>query len=146
VLWIRVPLLLLLAAVLAAVLIGRGGGPGEPVATKFGATTQGREFKLGLDEDGRPAAFATSIGAICPRGTLIEMPWDLGPGDNVPFQRRGDRLRVRERGDGWRLSLDGRVGERGGLRGRLELVVRVKPERGAAYDCTSPGVTFRAGA
>ena len=135
-----------LAAIVAAVLLlGREPAVGKPVTTKFGATSQGREFKLGLDEKGRVAAFDTSLGAICPRGSLIEMPWNVQPADNVPFERDGDRLRVRETGDGWTLSLDGRVDERGRMTGKLKLVVRIEPKRSAAYDCVSPDVTFRAG-
>jgi len=135
-----------LAAVVAAVLLlGREEAAGKPVTTKYGATAQGRQFELGLDGKGRPAAFATSVGAICPRGSLIEMPWALGPDDAVPFERDGDRLRVREQGDGWKLALDASVGERGGLRGTVSLVVRITPKRAPAYDCASERIAFSAG-
>ena len=135
-----------LAALLAAVLLlGRDEAAGKPVTTKYGATTQGRAFELGLDADGRPGAFSTEVSASCPDGTQIAMPWDPSDGDPVPFERDGDRLRVAERGDGWELALDARVGERGGLRGTVSLVVHVKPERRAAFECRSPGVRFSAG-
>ncbi len=143
---VRLAIYPLAAVLIAVLLLGREQAVGKPVTTKYGATTQGRQFKLGLDSGGRPAAFDTSIGAVCPRGSLIEMPWSLGRDDNVDFERDGDRLRVHEHGDGWKLALDARMSENGGLRGKLSLVVRIKPKRGTAYDCSSPHVTFTAGA
>src|SRR4051794_31909399 len=91
-----------LAAVLAAVLLlGRDEAAGAPVTTKFGSTTQGRQFELGLDKDGRVATFSTHVVATCPNGHRITMEWDPTDGDPVRFERDGDRLRVAERGDGW---------------------------------------------
>jgi hypothetical protein len=141
----RVALFALAAVLAAALLIGRDHAAGKPVTTKLGATTQGREFKLGLDAKGRPAAFDTTLLANCPTGRQIGMPWNPADGDPVRFERDGDRLRVQESGDGWKLVLDGRTTEAGGLRGGLSLVVHVTPKTKPAYDCTSPNVRFFAG-
>jgi hypothetical protein len=137
------PLVVALAAVL---LLGRDHAAGKPVTTKLGATTQGREFKLGLDKKGRPAAFDTALLAICPSGRTIGMPWSPTDGDPVRFERDGDRVRVQESGDGWKLALDGRMTDGGGLRGAVSLVVHVTPKTKPAYDCASPHVRFFAGA
>jgi len=144
--WMRfaiVPLVLVLAAIL---LLGRGDAvAGKPVKTKYGATSQGREFQLRLDEKGRPASFSTELVAACPSGRLVSMPWDSVDGDGVRFARDGDRLRVAERGKLWKLGLDARSTGKGGLRGKLTLVVHVRPETRAPFDCTARGVTFFAG-
>jgi hypothetical protein len=135
-----------LAAVLAAVLLlGRDEAAGAPVTTKFGSTNQGRQFEVGLDKKGRVATFDTDVVATCPSGHRIAMPWNPIDGDPVRFERDGDRLRVAERGDGWALGLDARSTGKGGLRGKLTLVVHVKPKTRAPFDCTAPGVTFSAG-
>ena len=137
----------LAALLIAVLLLGRGDdAAGKAVSTKLGATTQGREFKLGLDAKGRPAAFATEIIALCPNHTTVGMPGDPDAQDGVAVERDGDRLRVKESGDGWALTLDGTVREGGALRGTLSLVVHIRPKRGASYDCTSPHVRFFAGA
>jgi hypothetical protein len=134
------------AAVLAAVLLlGRDQAAGAPVTTKFGSTNQGRQFELGLDEKGRVATFDTHVIATCPSGRQVAMPWDPVDGDPVPFERDGDRLRVTESGDGWKLGLDARSTGKGGLRGKLTLVVHVRPKTRAPFDCTARGVTFFAG-
>ena len=144
--WMRlaiVPLVLVLAAIL---LLGRGDAvAGKPVKTKYGATSQGRECQLRLDDKGRPASFSTELVAICPTGRLVTMPWDSVDGDGVRFVRDDDRLRVTESGDGWKLGLDARSTGKGGLRGKLTLVVHVKPETRVPFDCTARGVTFFAG-
>ena len=84
--WMRlaiVPLVLVLAAIL---LVGRGDAvAGKPVKTKYGATSQGREFQLRLDDKGRPASFSTELVARCPTGRLVNMPWDSVDGDGVRF-------------------------------------------------------------
>ena len=139
-----VPLLALLAG--AVLLVGRGDAAGEPVSTKLGATTQGREFELGVDAKGRPAAFSTALAALCPTGRFVEVPWDPTDGDPVPFERDGDRVRVREEGEDYELELDGTVDEKGGMRGRMSLVVHVTPRTKPAYDCTSRNLRFFAGA
>jgi hypothetical protein len=139
-----VPLLALLAG--AVLLVGRGDAAGEPVSTKLGATTQGREFELGVDAKGRPAAFSTALAALCPTGRFVEVPWDPTDGDPVPFERDGDRVRVREEGEDYELELDGTVDENGGMRGRMWLVVHVTPRTKPAYDCTSRNLRFFAGA
>jgi hypothetical protein len=137
-----------LVAVLAAILfLGRGDDAvGKPVTTKLGVTTQGRQFKLGLDSKGHPSAFATQLVALCPNGNMIGMPWDPAAVDGVRFARDGDRLHVQETGDGWKLSLDGTAAEGGSMRGSLSLVVHIAPKSKPAYDCTSPHVRFSAGA
>ena len=140
--WMRlaiVPLVLVLAAIL---LLGRGDAvAGKPVKTKYGATSQGREFQLRLDAKGRPASFSTELVAACPSGRLVSMPWDSVDGDGVRFVRDGDRLRVSERGKLWKLGLDARR-EGGVLRGTLELVVHVRPETRDPFDCVSKGLRF----
>jgi hypothetical protein len=143
---LRLALLLLVAAVAAVLVLGRDHAAGKPVTTKLGATTQGREFKLGLDKDGRPAAFDTELLALCPTGRTIGMPWNPSDGDPVRFAWNGDRVHVQESGDGWKLALDGRKTPGGGLRGDISLVVHVTPKTKPAYDCTSPHVKFFAGA
>jgi hypothetical protein len=135
---------LVLAAVL---LLGRGDDrPGKPVTTKRGVTTQGREFKLGVDSHGRPSAFATQIVSLCPNGNMIGMPWDPSASDGVPFRRDGDKLHVEETGDGWKLALDGTVAKDGSTRGDVSLIVHITPKSKPAYDCRSPHVRFFAGA
>jgi hypothetical protein len=137
----------LAALLIAVLLLGRGDDAvGKAVSTKLGATTQGREFRLGVDAEGRPSRFSTQITALCPNDTTIGMPWDPDSQDGIPFRRERDRLHVAESGDGWKLSLDGTAGAGGGLRGTLSLVVHITPKRGAPYDCTSPHVRFFAGA
>src|SRR4051794_11640946 len=136
-----------LAAVLALVLfLGRGDdAAGKPVTTKRGVTTQGREFKLGVDSHGRPSAFSTQLLAICPDGSMISMTWDPSVAGGVPFTRDGDNLRVKESGDGWKLSLDGTVAKDRSTRGNVSLIVHVTPKTKPAYDCRSPHVRFFAG-
>jgi len=139
-----VPLVALLVG--ALLLVARGEASGEPVSTKLGATTQGREFKLGVDAKGRPAAFSTALAALCPTGRFVEVPWDPTDGDPVPFERDGDRLRVREVGEDYELALEGTVDGHGGMRGRMSLVVHVTPRTKPAYDCKSRSLRFFAGA
>jgi hypothetical protein len=139
-----VPLVLLLAV--AILLLGRDHAAGKPVATKLGTTTQGREFELGVDADGRAAAFSTQLAALCPTGRYVEVPWDPTDGDPSPFERDGDRVRVREVGEDYELELDGIVDRRGGMRGRMSLVVHVTPRTKPAYDCKSKNLRFFAGA
>ena len=140
--WMRfaiVPLVLVLAAIL---LLGRGDAvAGKPVKTKYGATSQGRQFQLRLDDKGRPASFSTELVALCPTGRMVTMPWDSVDGDGVRFVRDGDRLRVAEQSKLWKLALDARR-EGGVLRGTLELVVHVQPETRDPFDCVSKGITF----
>jgi hypothetical protein len=92
VLWLRVPLVLLLVGVLTALLLATGieHGPGKPVATKYGATSQGREFSLRVDADGTPVAYDTELAALCPDGRSISMPWAPVDGEGVRFERRGE--------------------------------------------------------
>jgi hypothetical protein len=137
-----------LVAVLALVLfLGHGDdAAGKPVTTKRGVTTQGREFKLGVDSHGRPSAFSTQIVALCANGNTIGMPWDPSVAGGVPFARDGDELHVEETGDGWKLSLDGTVAQDGSTRGTVSLVVHITPKSKPAYDCRSPHVRFFAGA
>jgi hypothetical protein len=139
------PLVLALALV-AVLLLGRDDAAGKPVTTKLGTTTQGREFKLGVDSHGRVAAFSTQVAALCPTGRFVEVPWDPTDGDPAPFERDGDRVRVREVGEDYELELDGTVDSRGGMRGRMSLVVHVTPRTKPAYDCRSKNLRFFAGA
>lgn len=144
--WIRISVLAVLFAAVSVVSLSRlESRPGKPVATKHGVTSQGRAFELRIDDEGRPVAFDTELSAICPSGRMIAMPWSPVHGDGVRFRRDGDRLRVSESGDGWRLSLDGKAGD-GTLRGTAQLVVHVTPKSRAAYDCRSPRVRVSAGA
>jgi hypothetical protein len=143
--WIRLSLLLLLIVVLAGVSLARGGGPGEPVATKYGVTSQGRAFEVKLDADGEPVSFDTELGAMCPTGRMVAMPWSSDSSDGVPFRRSGGKLRVAERGDTYELGLDATVTGNGALRGTMTLVVRVRPRTRAPFDCVSPKVRFSAG-
>jgi hypothetical protein len=130
------------AAVLAAVLLlGRDHAAGAPVTTKYGATTQGRVFKLGLDKQGRVAAFDTELVALCPNGHTITMPWSPAEREGVHFRRDGDDLRVTERGEGWEQELDAST-EGGGLSGTMKLVVHVTPKTRAAFDCVSKHLRF----
>ena len=142
---LRFTLLLLAAAAAAVLVLGRDHAAGKPVTTKLGATTQGRAFKLGLDKDGRPAAFDTELVAVCPNGHQIGMPWNPADGDPLRFRWDGDRVRIEESGDGWKLALDGRKTPGGGLRGSVSLVIHVTPRSKPAYDCASPHVKFFAG-
>jgi hypothetical protein len=139
---LRFALYPLAAVLLAMLLIGRDQAAGSPVTTKYGATTQGRRFELGLDAKGRPAAFDTELVALCPTGRLITMPWSPVDGDDVRFRRDGDRLRATERGDGWELGLDARSDGGGVLHGTLSLIVHVRPETRAPFDCRSRNVRF----
>ena len=144
--WVRVSLLaVLLAVVVAAVSFGRGGGPGEPVATKYGVTSQGRAFELELDGDAQPVAFGTELAAMCPSRRMVSMPWSPEARDGVPFRSSGGKLHVAERGDTYELALDATVAKGGALRGTMELVVHVRPKTRAPYDCVSPRVRFSAG-
>ncbi len=143
--WVRISVLAVLLAVLvAAVSFGRGG-PGEPVATKYGVTSQGRAFELKLDADGEPVAFDTELAAMCPTRRMVAMPWSSDSGDGVPFRRSGGALHVAEHGDSYELDLDATVAGDGALRGTMTLVVHVRPKTHAPYDCVSPKVRFSAG-
>ena len=143
--WVRISVLaVLLAVVGAAVTFGRGG-PGEPVATKYGVTSQGRAFELGVDDDGQPVAFSTELAAFCPSGRMVSMPWAPVAADGVTFRRAGDKLRVAERDELWELAFDGTVAKDGALRGTMTLVVHIKPKTHAPYDCSSPRVRVSAG-
>ena len=140
--WMRLAIVPLVAVLAAILLFGRGDAvAGKPVKTKYGATTQGREFQLRLDAKGRPASFSTELVAACPTGRQVSMPWDSVDGDGVRFVRDGDRLRVTERGELWRLGLDARR-EGGVMRGTLELVVHVRPRTREPFDCVSKGLKF----
>ena len=144
--WIRLAVLAVLVAVVgAAVTLARSGGPGEPVVTKYGVTSQGRAFELQLDDDAEPVAFDTELGAMCQSGRMVAMPWAPEARDGVAFRRAGGKLHVAERGDTYELSLDATVAKDGALRGTMELVVHVRPQTRAAYDCVSPKVRFSAG-
>ena len=144
--WVRVSVLaVLLAVVVAAVSFGRGGGPGKPVATKYGVTSQGRAFELKLDGDAQPVAFDTELAAMCQSGRMVAMPWTPEARDGVPFRRAGSKLHVAERGDTYEHALDATVAKDGALRGTMELVVHVRPQSRAPYDCVSPKVRFSAG-
>ena len=145
-LWVRLSVLALLAVVVtAAVAFGHGRGPGKPVATKYGVTSQGRTFELKLDDDAQPVAFSTELAAICPSGRMASMPWSPSEADGVTFHRAGDKLTVAERGELWALTLDGTVAKDGAVRGTMSLVVHVKPKTRAPYDCASPRVRVSAG-
>ena len=132
----------MLVAVL--VLSARDEAAGKPVKTRHGITTQGLPFALGVDDDGRPSTFSTSVVTRCPNGRRITMPWDSVDGDGVRFRRDGDRLRVAERSELRELELDGRFDDKGALRGSLKVLVRVKPKTKPAFDCVSKGVRFTA--
>ena len=144
--WIRISVLAAVFVIVAAVSFTRlDRAPGKPVATKYGATSQGRAFSVKVDADGSPVAFDTALSALCPSGRTISMPWSPAAADAVRFNRDGDRLKVAEWGDGWRLELDGRVADGGALRGTMWLVVNVRPKTRAPFDCRSPQVRFSAG-
>ena len=144
--WIRISVLAAIFVVVSVVSLSRlETGPGKPVATKHGVTSQGRAFELRVDADGDAVAFDTTLTAICPGGRLIAMPWSPVDGDAVHFRHDGDRLRVAEWGDGWRLELDAKVGGGGALSGTMTLVVHVRPKTRAAFDCRSPKVRVSAG-
>jgi hypothetical protein len=146
VVWIRISVLAVLLAVAgAAVTLVRDRGPGEPVATKYGVTSQGRAFELELDDHAEPVAFDTELAAMCQSGRMVAMPWAPEAGDGVRFRRTGSKLHVAERGDTYELALDATVAKDGALRGTMELVVHVRPQTRAAYDCVSPKVRFSAG-
>ena len=114
-LWLRLAILPL-AAVLVAVLLlsSHDEAAGKPVKKRYGITTQGLAFELGVDAEGRPSTFSTTLVARCPSGHKVTMPWDSADGDGVRFRRDGDRLRVAERSKLWELELDGRFDEQGG--------------------------------
>ena len=138
-------LALVAVAATAALAIGSDRGPGKPVATKYGVTSQGRAFDLKVDDEGRPVAFSTELAALCPSGRMVSMPWAPKDADGVPFHRSGDALRVSEHSDLWTLKLDGTAAKDGALRGTMTLVVHVEPKTRAPFDCTSPRVRFSAG-
>ena len=116
--WVRISVLAVLLAVVGVVVtLGRDGGRGEPVATKYGVTSQGRAFELELDDDAQPVAFDTELAAMCQSGRMVT----------------------------YELALDATVAKGGALRGTMELVVHVRPQTRAAYDCVSPKVRFSAG-
>lgn len=143
--WLRVPLVLLLCAGAVVLALGLDRGPGEPVATKHGSTSQGRAFELRVDADGRPVSFDTTLTARCPDGRSISMPWGPVDGDGVAFRRDGERLRVTESGDGWRLAMDATLTGSGVLSGVARLTVHLTPRGRAAIDCASPRVRVTAG-
>ena len=144
-LWLRLAILPLVAVLVAVLLLSATDKPaGKPVETRHGSTTQGLEFALGLDDEGRPSTFTTTVVARCPSGREVSMPWDSADGDGVRFRSDGDRLRVVERSQLWELELDGRFDEQGTIRGSLDVLVRVKPKTKPAFDCVSKDVRFSA--
>ena len=143
--WIRISVLAAIFVVVSVVSLSRlETGPGKPVATVAGVTSQGRTFEARVDDRGNPVAFDTSLTALCPTGRQIAMPWSPVDGDAVHFRRDGDELRVAEWGDGWRLELDAEVADGGALRGTMTLVVHVRAKTRAPFDCASPKVRFSA--
>ena len=144
-LWLRLAIVPLAAVLVVVVLMAtRDEAAGKPVETRYGQTTQGREFKLGVDEEGRPSTFNTTIVARCPSGRTISMPWDSADGDGVRFRRDDETLRVVERGKLWELELDGRFDDEGTLTGSMRVLVRVRPETKPAFECVSKDVRFTA--
>jgi hypothetical protein len=146
VIWVRLSVLaLVLMAATAAILVAGDRGPGKPVATKYGVTSQGRAFEVQVDGGGQPVAIATELAAMCPSGRMVSMPWAPVEGDGIPFHRAGGKLRVAERGDTYELALDATVASNGAVKGTMTLVVHVRPETRAPYDCASPRVRVSAG-
>jgi hypothetical protein len=90
-------------------------------------------------------SFDTELGAMCPSGRMVSMPWAPVDGDGVRFRRTGSKLAVAERGDTYELGLDATVAKNGALNGTARLVVHVRPQTRAPYDCTSPRVRVSAG-
>jgi hypothetical protein len=144
-LWLRLAILPI-AAVLVAVLLlsSQDEAAGKPVEKRHGITSQGLAFELGVDAEGRPSTFSTTLVARCPSGRTVSLPWDSVDGDGVRFRRDGDRLRVAERGELWELELDGRFDDKGAITGSLRVVVRVKPKTKPAFACASKNVRFSA--
>jgi hypothetical protein len=143
--WIRISVLAVIFVIVSVVSLSRlDTGPGKPVATVKGVTSQGRTFEAKIDDHGNPVSFDTALTALCPSGRQIPMPWSPVDGDAVHFRRDGDKLRVAEWGDGWRLDLDAKVADGGALRGTMTLVVHVRPKTRAPFDCASPKVRVSA--
>jgi hypothetical protein len=91
--------LLLVAGALGAVGVEarRFGEPGgEPTRPVTGVTGQRQAIELEVDEDGRPRAFHTMLYLNCSDGDEWDITWSRGDAGPVPFERRGDRLHVRE--------------------------------------------------
>ena len=144
--WVRLSVLVLvLVAATAAIVVMGGRGPGTPVATKYGVTSQGRAFEVEVDDHGQPVAFSTEVAAMCPSGRMVSMPWAPVEADGIAFRRAGGRLRVAERGDTYALALDATAARSGAVKGTMTLVVHVRPKTRAPYDCTSPKVRVSAG-
>ena len=144
-LWLRLAILPLAVALVAVLLLStHDEAAGKPVEKRHGTTTQGLAFELGVDADGRPSTFSTTLVARCPSGRSISLPWDAADGDGVRFRRDGDRLRVAERSELWELGLDGRFDGKGAVSGSLRVVVRVEPKTKPAFACVSKGVRFTA--
>ena len=77
---------------------------------------------------------------------MIGMPWNPAAATGSASSADGDRLHVQESGDGWKLVLDGRDLAGGPSRAHCRSSCTMKPKTKPAYDCTSPHVTFSAGA
>jgi hypothetical protein len=145
--WIRISVLVALLVVVSVVSLSRlDTGPGAPVATNKGVSSQGRTFVVRVDDRGEPVAFDTAVTALCPGGRTISMPWSPVDGEGVRFERDGDALHVAEHGDGWALELDATTSRGGTVRGTMRLVVHVRPTSRAPFDCASPEVRVSAGA
>ena len=149
---VRVVLYGTLALIGAALWAAR---PGEKLALA-GETSQGEHFDLQTFEDGGVHAFQTYVVARCDRGGgTREISWVPADGDPVPFDRDGERLRVREEwrhehDDGWSeegwATLDGRVAEDGrSAGGVIDAATTFEHQAGRRFECRASGVRFRAG-
>jgi hypothetical protein len=128
--------------------------PDEPAHVVEGGTAQGSIFDLRLEEDGDPVGLSTRLRLPCGGGqhhVITWTPWDGAP---VPFERDGDRLRIRKpweresdgvSEEGW-IELDGRLG--GDARpasGVIDAEVRWTRDGEEFAVCRLAGLGWRAG-
>ena len=88
-------------ALLAAAVLAMRQPDDLATNTISGRTSQGNAFEIATRTNGSVVGFATLIRTRCSAGDTQHVSWSPGDGAPVPFERRGDRLRVREEWERW---------------------------------------------
>ena len=142
-----------LALVAAALIAAR---PGDRIVLS-GETSQDEFFNMETHSGGGVSSFQTHLRARCSNGdSTWQVSWTPADGQPVPFERDGERLRVRETwerelGDGtiekgW-AAIDARVaGDGRSASGAMDTRIRFALDGHEYATCWAWNVRFRAAA